>query len=255
MEGGFDFAYEQTHQTMKTISVAAGDRVFVLTGAGISAESGLATFRASDGLWAGHRIEDVCTPDAWHRNPALVWEFYSQRRAQGAKAEPNPAHIALAELEANLGERFFLCTQNVDDLHERAGSARLVHMHGELAKSRCEDECGRAPVEDRAIYASLDEVGRCACGARLRPHIVFFGEIPLDMNRIEREIAKATLMVVVGTSGSVYPAANFVNWARQGGARTVYIGPERPLNAAAFTNIVEGKAGEVLPGLFEAGRS
>jgi len=236
---------------VETISINVDDRVFVLTGAGISAESGLPTFRASDGLWAGHRIEDVCTPEAWDENPALVWEFYSQRRAQGAKAEPNPAHLALAELEAKLGERFFLCTQNVDDLHERAGSVRLVHMHGELARSRCEGECGRLPVEDRAIYGSLDEVGRCICGARLRPHIVFFGEIPLEMQRIEREIAKATLMVVVGTSGSVYPAANFVSWARRSGARTVYVGPERPLNAAAFTNVVEGKAGEVLPGLFE----
>jgi NAD-dependent deacetylase len=233
------------------ISIDADDRVFVLTGAGISAESGLPTFRASDGLWAGHRIEDVCTPEAWDENPALVWEFYSQRRAQGAKAEPNPAHVALAELEAKLGDRFFLCTQNVDDLHERAGSVRLVHMHGELARARCEDECGRPPVEDRAIYASLDEVGRCVCGARLRPHIVFFGEIPLEMPRIEREIARATLMVVVGTSGSVYPAANFVSWAKRSGARTVYVGPERPLNASAFTNVVEGKAGEVLPGLFQ----
>jgi NAD-dependent deacetylase len=237
-----------------TISIDAADMVFVLTGAGISAESGLPTFRASDGLWAGHRIEDVCTPEAWDENPALVWEFYSQRRAQGATAEPNPAHVALAELESKLGERYFLCTQNVDDLHERAGSVRLVHMHGELARSRCEDECGRPPVEDRAIYNSLDEVGRCACGARLRPHIVFFGEVPLEMQRIEREIARATLMVVVGTSGSVYPAANFVSWARRSGARTVYVGPERPLNAAAFTNVVEGKAGEVLSGLFEVER-
>jgi NAD-dependent deacetylase len=233
-----------------TISIAPDDRVFVLTGAGISAESGLPTFRASDGLWAGHRIEDVCTPEAWDRNPGLVWEFYSKRRADGAKAEPNAAHRALAELEMALGERFFLCTQNVDDLHERAGSRRLVHMHGELAKSRCERECGRAPVEDRAIYQSLDEVGRCACGGRMRPHIVFFGEIPLEMERIEREIDRATLMVVVGTSGSVYPAANFVHWARQKGARTVYVGPEAPLNAAAFTHVVEGKAGEVMPGLF-----
>lgn len=233
------------------ISISASDRVFVLTGAGISAESGLPTFRASDGLWAGHRIEDVCTPEAWDRDPALVWEFYSQRRAQGARAVPNPAHVALADLEAKLGERFFLCTQNVDDLHERAGSVRLVHMHGELARSRCEDDCGRPPVEDRTVYAGLDEVGRCACGARLRPQIVFFGEIPLEMDRIEREIAQATVMVVIGTSGSVYPAANFVNWARRGGARTVYIGPERPLNSASFTNIVEGKAGEVLTGLFQ----
>jgi NAD-dependent deacetylase len=232
------------------IVVGPGDRVFVLTGAGISAESGLPTFRASDGLWAGHRVEDVCTPEALELNPALVWQFYSERREQGAKAEPNPAHIALAELEENLGDRFFLCTQNVDDLHERAGSKRLVHMHGELAKSRCEDACGLPPVEDHTVYGSLDEVGRCTCGARLRPHIVFFGEIPLEMDRIQREIGRATLMVVVGTSGSVYPAANFVHWARQGGARTVYIGPEPPLNAQAFTNVVAGKAGEVLPGLF-----
>jgi NAD-dependent deacetylase len=236
---------------MASVSIGSNDRVFVLTGAGISAESGLPTFRAEDGLWAGNRVEDICTPEAWMRDPARVWEFYSARRAAGQKAVPNPAHIALAEVEAKLGERFFLCTQNVDDLHERVGSKRLVHMHGELSKARCERECGRPPVEDRAIYRSLDEVKRCACGGRLRPHIVFFGEIPLEMDRIQEEIAKATLMLVVGTSGSVYPAANFVHWARHSGARTVYIGPERPLNASAFTQVVEGKAGAVLPGLFQ----
>ncbi len=236
---------------MSGIVISAADRVFVLTGAGISAESGLPTFRAEDGLWAGCRIEDVCTPDAWERNPAAVWEFYSARRAAAQKAEPNPAHSALADLESKIGDRFFLCTQNVDDLHERAGSVRLHHMHGELAKSRCERECGRPPVEDRAVYASLDEVPHCPCGGRLRPHIVFFGEMPLAMDRIQREIGSATMMIVVGTSGSVYPAASFVHWARQNGARTVYIGPEHPLNVSAFTQIVEGKAGEALPGLFE----
>jgi NAD-dependent deacetylase len=236
---------------MPLISIAPTDRVFVLTGAGISAESGLPTFRASDGLWEGYRIEDVCTPEAWEGNPAGVWAFYSARRAAAQKANPNPAHFALAELEAVLPGRFFLCTQNVDDLHERAGSVHLIHMHGELAKSRCECECGALPVEDRAVYASLNEVGRCACGGRLRPHIVFFGEIPLEMDRIQREIAKSTLMLVVGTSGSVYPAANFVHWARHAGARTVYVGPEAPLNASAFTHVVEGKAGEVLPNLFQ----
>jgi NAD-dependent deacetylase len=236
---------------MNKITISPADRVFVLTGAGISAESGLATFRASDGLWAVHRIEDVCTAEALEADPWLVWQFYSMRRADGAKAQPNPAHIALAELEKTLGDRFFLCTQNVDDLHERAGSARLVHMHGELAKSRCEDECGHPPVVDRAVYKSLDEVTRCACGARMRPHICFFGEMPYEMPRIEREIARCTMMLVIGTSGSVYPAASFVNWARQAGARTIYIGPEHPLNASAFTTIVEGKAGEVMPGLFE----
>jgi NAD-dependent deacetylase len=240
---------------MKQISTGPDDHVFVLTGAGISAESGLPTFRASDGLWAGNRVEDVCTPEAWERDPWRVWEFYAARRAAGEAAEPNPGHVALAELERQLGERFFLCTQNVDDLHERAGSVRLLHMHGELAKAHCERDCGRPPVEDHAIYRSLSDVGRCTCGGRLRPHIVFFGEIPLEMERIENEIRRATLMVVVGTSGSVYPAANFVHWARQYGARTVYVGPEPPLNAAAFTHVVEGNAGVVLPGLFAVERS
>ena len=235
---------------MSSIFITPADRVFVLTGAGISAESGLPTFRASDGLWAGHRIEDVCTPEAIERNPWLVWKFYSERRENCRAAQPNPAHIALAELEAQISDRYFLCTQNVDDLHERAGSRNLIHMHGELAKSRCERECGKPPVEDRAVYAGLDEVAHCSCGGRLRPHIVFFGEIPLEMPRIKAEIRRATLMVVIGTSGSVYPAASFVEWARFEGARTVYIGPERPLNASAFTHVVEGKAGEALPGLF-----
>lgn len=235
---------------MESLSLTPEDRLFVLTGAGISAESGLPTFRASDGLWEGHRIEDVCTPEALQRNPALVWEFYSMRRAAAQGAQPNPAHIALAEIESRLGDRFFLCTQNVDDMHERAGSKHLVHMHGELAKSRCEENCGRPPVNDISVYRTLSEVPHCDCGALLRPHIVFFGEVPLDMDRIMREIERATMMLVVGTSGSVYPAANFVNWARSRGARTIYVGPEAPLNASAFTHIVTGKAGEVLPTLF-----
>ena len=243
-------APEEIEAKMSGIRIGASDRVFVLTGAGISAESGLPTFRAEDGLWAGYRVEDVCTPDAWRRDPAGVWAFYSARREAGVKAKPNPAHIALAELEAKLGDRYFLCTQNVDDLHERAGSRRLIHMHGELSKARCERECGRPPVEDHAIYRSLDAVGRCPCGGRLRPHIVFFGEMPLEMDRIQREIDKATVMIVIGTSGSVYPAAGFVNLARQNGERTVYIGPEPPLNAGAFTETVLGKAGQVMPGLF-----
>jgi NAD-dependent deacetylase len=234
---------------MSPLAISAQDRIFVLTGAGISAESGLPTFRASDGLWEGHRIEDVCTPEALARNPARVWEFYSMRRAAAQQAQPNPAHRALAQLESRLEDRFLLCTQNVDDLHERDGSRRLIHMHGELAKSRCGEGCGRPPIEDHAIYRTLNDVPRCACGALLRPHIVFFGEMPLEMGPIQKEIDRATLMLVVGTSGSVYPAANFVQWARLAGARTVYVGPERPLNASAFTEIVEGPAGEVLPSL------
>jgi NAD-dependent deacetylase len=238
-------------EIVNKISVTAKDKVFVLTGAGISAESGLPTFRSENGLWAGHRVEDVCVPEAWRRDPWGVWKFYSELRVAGEKAQPNPAHVALAELEAKLGDRFFLCTQNVDNLHERAGSRRLAHMHGDLSMARCERECGRPPVEDHAIYRSLDEVPHCACGGRMRPHIVFFGEIPLEMERIEDEIRQSTLMVVVGTSGSVYPAAGFVHLARMAGAHSVYIGPEAPLNAEAFTHVVLGKAGEVMPGLFQ----
>jgi NAD-dependent protein deacetylase/lipoamidase len=236
---------------MSRVSIAHADRVFVLTGAGISAESGLLTFRASDGLWAGFRIDDVCTPEALQRNPAEVWAFYSARRASAFAAQPNAGHYALAELEQKLGDRFFLCTQNVDDLHERAGSQELIHMHGELSKSRCSQQCGAPPVEDRTVYAGLDDVGRCVCGARLRPHIVFFGEIPLEMPRIERELARFTVMLVIGTSGSVYPAAGFAQQARFAGTRTVYIGPEPPLNAAVFTQTIVGNAAETLPALFE----
>jgi NAD-dependent deacetylase len=234
---------------MPQIDITTDDRVFVLTGAGISAESGLPTFRASDGLWAGHRIEDVCTPEAWDNNPELVWQFYSARREAAEKAQPNPAHFALSELEKRLDGRFFLCTQNVDNLHEKAGSRCLIHMHGDLFTSRCSEECGRSPHPDQRLYPTLASIARCECGALLRPHIVWFGETPLEMDRISNEINRATLMLVVGTSGSVYPAANFVRWARQAGARTVYVGPEDPLNASAFTHVVTGKAGEVLPGL------
>ena len=222
------------------------DRVFVLTGAGISAESGLATFRGSGGLWAGYRVEQVATPEAWVRDPRLVWEFYSSRRKAAMGAEPNAGHRALAELERRLGDRFYLCTQNVDDLHERAGSVRVHHMHGLLFESRCV-EC-EEPFADKTVYG--EEMPRCAaCGFAVRPHIVWFGEVPLDMEGIYAELERATVLLVVGTSGSVYPAAGFVRVARQRGVRTVYVGPEEPLNAGEFDEIVLGTAVEVLPGL------
>lgn len=236
------------------VEIGAGDRVFILTGAGISAESGLKTFRDGNGLWAGHRVETVATPEGWDANPELVWQFYSQRRRESQASHPNAAHFALAELEEKLGDHLFLCTQNVDDLHERGGSRNMVHMHGELFKSRCEADCGAAVIEDRNGYDSLAEVPRCACGARLRPHIVWFGEIPLEMTRIQQEIDRCSILLVVGTSGAVHPAASFAHWAkvRAGNpARTYYVGPEEPLNANAFTRIIPGKAGEKLPGLFQ----
>ncbi|MHB2009779.1 MAG: SIR2 family NAD-dependent protein deacylase [Acidobacteriaceae bacterium] len=238
------------------IEVADDDRVFVLTGAGISAESGLRTFRDSNGLWAGHRVETVATPEGWEANPELVWQFYSQRRREAQASQPNAAHFALAELEKRIGDRFFLCSQNVDDLHERAGSRNMVHMHGELFKSRCEANCGAPIIEDSHSYNFIREIPICACGSRLRPHIVWFGETPLEMTRIQQEIDRCTILLVVGTSGAVHPAASFVHWAkvRRGApARTYYVGPEEPLNASAFTRIILGKAGEKLPGLLQPG--
>jgi NAD-dependent deacetylase len=224
------------------------DHLFVLTGAGISAESGLATFRGSGGLWNGYRVEEVATPEAWAANPILVWHFYSQRRRNASAAQPNPAHLALAKIEEQLGDRFYLCTQNVDDLHERAGSRRIHHMHGSLFQSRC-THCNQ-PFPDTALYETAETLPICTkCNAPVRPHIVWFGEIPLDMDTIYRKLDRATVLLVVGTSGSVYPAAGFVHIANQRRIHTVYVGPEEPLNREAFDEILLGNATEVLPSL------
>jgi NAD-dependent deacetylase len=230
------------------ISIHPQDRVFVLTGAGISAESGIPTFRDSDGLWNGYRVEEVATPEAWEDDAERVWKFYSMRRRDAQICRPNPAHEALAALESQLRERFFLCTQNVDDLHERAGSHRLHHMHGELFQSRCVN-CEQ-PFADRKFYESAAVLPVCeVCGEPVRPHIVWFGEIPLDMDGIYRELDRATVLLVIGTSGSVYPAAGFVHVANQRGIRTMYIGPEEPQNADAFDEILSGTATEMVPQL------
>jgi NAD-dependent deacetylase len=222
------------------------DRLFVLSGAGVSAESGLATFRGSGGLWNGYRVDQVATPEAWHADPELVWRFYSMRRRDALTAQPNAAHLALAKIERDLGDRFYLCTQNVDDLHERAGSLRVHHMHGSLFRSRCV-RC-EMPFPDQNLYETRKDLPLCReCGAPVRPHIVWFGEIPLDMDGIYHELNRATRLLVVGTSGSVYPAAGFVHIANQRGIRTVYVGPEEPLNADAFDEIVLGTATEILP--------
>ena len=231
------------------MKLASNNRLFVLTGAGISAESGLATFRGSGGLWNGHRVEEVATPEAWDADPELVWRFYSMRRRDALAVEPNAAHIALARIEEKLGDRFYLCTQNVDDLHERGGSRRVHHMHGSLFQSRCV-RCAK-PFADQSFYEMAAALPMCNnCGAPVRPHIVWFGEIPLDLDSIYAHLDRATVLLVVGTSGSVYPAAGFVHIARQRGIRTVYIGPEEPANAEAFSEVILGTATEVLPTLF-----
>jgi NAD-dependent deacetylase len=233
--------------------ISPDDRLFVLTGAGVSAESGIPTFRGVGGLWRNYRIEEVASPDAWRRDPRLVWEFYSMRRRVAAAAKPNPAHVALAKLEQNLRDRLFLCTQNVDDLHEQAGSKHVVHMHGELFKSRC-DKCSRPPFQDRSAYDPPTELPRCQCGGRIRPHICWFGEVPFELDRIFRTLDECTIFMAVGTSGVVEPAASFVAHVGRR-ARTIYVGPEEPANTSAFTDCHLGKAGELLPDFLRALRS
>lgn len=198
-------------------------RIVVLTGAGISAESGIRTFRDGDGLWEEHRIEEVATPEGFAADPALVHRFYNDRRAQLLTdgITPNAAHVALACLEAEFDGEVLLVTQNIDDLHERAGSRDAVHMHGELLRSRCL-RC-RAVVESRSSVDATTACPRCGLVGGLRPHVVWFGEVPLEMERIFAALEACDLFVAIGTSGNVYPAAGFVQVANHVGAHTVEI--------------------------------
>ncbi len=228
--------------------VRRGGRIAVLTGAGISAESGLRTFRDSGGLWENHSIEDVATPEGFARDPALVERFYNERRRRLREVEPNAAHLALARLEEALGERLTLITQNVDDLHERAGSRRVLHMHGELLKARC-----AACAEVLPWPGDIAAADRCAaCGGGLRPHVVWFGEMPFFMDREIPEALLSRVFVAIGTSGVVYPAAGFVAQARRNGALTVEINLEPSANALLFDLTLAGKATERVPELAEA---
>ena len=225
----------------------AGDisNIVVLTGAGISAESGLATFRAADGLWEGHRVEDVATPQAFERDAALVHEFYDARRARLNEVEPNAAHLALARLDAEWPGDFLLITQNVDDLHERAGCERLLHMHGELRKGWCLG-CDQRFGWDGPMGESA-ACPECGGAGRVRPDIVWFGEMPYGMERIDRALQRADLFVSIGTSGAVYPAAGFVQTARYCGARTVEINLEPSLGSHLFDESRTGRAGDLVP--------
>jgi NAD-dependent deacetylase len=236
-------------RSAQVIEIDSKDRLFILTGSGVSAESGIPTFRGSGGLWQNYRIEEVASPVAWARDPTLVWEFYSMRRKVAVKARPNAAHLALAELERKLGNRLFLCTQNVDDLHEQSGSWHVTHMHGELFKSRC-DTCTRKPFIDQSTYQAPIVIPRCECGGRIRPHICWFGEVPFDLDTIFTALDRCTLFAAIGTSGVVEPAASFVARVR-GRARTYYVGPELPANAFAFDECFPDNAGKILPKLFK----
>ncbi len=218
--------------------------IVILTGAGISAESGLATFRGPDGLWEGYRVEDVCTPEALQRDAALVHRFYDERRVKLNEVQPNAAHDALAELDACWQGDMLIVTQNVDDLHERAGARRLIHMHGELLSALCA-ACGRAsPWSD-----PLPPGSQCpACsGASLRPDIVFFGEMPYEMDLIDTALRCADLFVSIGTSGAVYPAAGFVQTARRAGARTLEMNLEPSAGSFYFEESLTGLASQLVP--------
>jgi len=219
--------------------------IVVLTGAGISAESGLATFRGEDGLWEGHRVEDVATPEAFARDPALVHKFYNARRAQLVEVKPNAAHLALARLEMEWPGEFLLVTQNVDNLHERAGSTRLIHMHGENSKAWCQRCDRRSPWNDPMSEQS--ECPQCGALAALRPDIVWFGEMPYDMDRIEDALRSCDLFVSIGTSGAVYPAAGFVQTAKYCGARTLEMNLEPSVGSIFFDESRMGAAGELVP--------
>ena len=228
--------------------------LLVLTGAGISAESALSTFRGGGGLWDGQRIEDVATPDGFRRDPARVWRFYSERRAAAAAASPNAAHRALVDLEDLTGDRFLLVTQNVDGLHARAGSRRLIEIHGSLWRAKCW-ACRRPPFPDDGfpVEPPLPRCQRCEAGGRtalLRPDIVWFGE-PLDQElqgrvldfiRAAHASRERFVFLAVGTSGQVYPAAAYVDAARAGGAETWLANLEEPANAASFDRRLIGPA-------------
>jgi NAD-dependent deacetylase len=216
--------------------------IVILTGAGVSAESGVATFRGPDGLWEGHRVEDVATPEAFRRDPALVHAFYDARRA---KVQPNAAHKALAKLDAAWPGELLLITQNVDDLHERAGSTRLLHMHGELKKGWCL-ECD----ERFAWEGPMSDGASCvACGAAgtVRPDIVWFGEMPYEMERIDEALQRCDLFVSIGTSGAVYPAAGFVQTARYCGAQALEMNLEPSMGSVFFNESRIGPAGKLVP--------
>jgi NAD-dependent deacetylase len=223
-------------------------RIFILTGAGVSAESGLSTFRDKGGIWAQYDLEEVASIQGYERDPMKVLNFYNMRRNTHSGIAPNAAHVALAQLEQEWASRegsVTLCTQNVDNLHERGGSKRVIHMHGEIAKARCHD-CGTTTPYDGDLSINL---GCAACGRTggMRPHVVWFGETPLFMDEIYEALAGADLFVSIGTSGHVYPAAGFASAARAAGIPTMEINLEPSENAHLFDAGRYGKASEAVP--------
>lgn len=223
--------------------------IVVLTGAGISAESGIQTFRAADGLWENHPVEDVATPEGFQRNPVLVYEFYNQRRRQllSDAVQPNPAHTALARFEHNFDGTFALITQNIDNLHERAGSRNVLHMHGEILKMRCVESQLVFDIQQDLLFET--ECRCCRSPGNLRPHIVWFGEMPLGMQQINAALQTCELFVAIGTSGNVYPASGFYEVAKHNAAHTVELNLE--VTGSRFDEHIYGSASAVVPAFFD----
>ncbi|HCX60464.1 MAG TPA: NAD-dependent protein deacylase [Candidatus Cloacimonas sp.] len=224
-------------------------RYLVLTGAGISAESGIRTFRDSGGLWEEHRVEDVASPQGFQKNPKLVWDFYKERFKNSLSVNPNSAHQALKRMEDALGENFHLITQNVDGLHIRAGNRRVYEMHGSLKNCFCVSCRTRYELDE--IDLSQDVPLCMKCKALLRPDIVWFGEIPYYLYEIEDKLKNCDVFIVVGTSGTVYPAAGFVMTAKLFGAKTIAVNLDRPDNLGFIDEFLQGKSGDLVPPLVE----
>jgi len=242
---------------MDTLLLDDNTRLLVLTGAGVSAESGIRTFRGMGGLWEDEPVEKVATPEGFDEDPSRVWRFYSARRAAAASCAPNPGHRALAEWERRLGDRFLLATQNIDGLHQQAGSERVVELHGSLFSTRCH-HCARAPFEDRTVYPEGRVLQCRECQGLLRPNIVWFGEMleEKDLTRVRDFMLRTDTRLVflaVGTSGAVWPAAGFVDGAREVGGRTWLVNADPADNTRQFHHFVQGRSGEILPQLVTFG--
>ena len=227
---------------MRPFPINTHDSIFVLTGAGVSAESGIPTFRDSIGYWRNHKISDVASPTAWEKDPHLVWNFYSERRRAAQAAIPNDAHYTIAAWQRWLHCPVTICTQNVDPLHEIARTKDVIHLHGELFKSRCPLGCSQ-PFEDSTVYGPDEPLNLCpGCNQPYRPDVCWFGEEPHQLDRVYRLVQDCTVFIAVGTSGSVQPAASLVRRARERHAKTIYVGLEAPHNSNDFDEMHLGLA-------------
>lgn len=239
----------QNSENDRCSSLRSGLQLFVLTGAGISAESGIPVFQGTN--WRGHSHYELANIEGWKKDSGLVWQYYSDRRTSARDAKPNAAHVALARWSKELGDgRLFLCTQNVDDLHEAAGSEDVVHIHGKLFESRCAAGCGRHAFADNNAYSGSN-LPHCACGALVRPNVCWFGEQPYQLDRIYDALEVCDTFIAIGTSGSVQPVASFVTMLKQRPqpARTIFLGLTEPANSLYFDEVYLGPAAELVPKL------